>query len=133
MTEAEFVTSVMRNDRVWKWVRVDGVNRENFGHQAGEIYFCNEHGFVMFRPSTPTMYEVHICMLKGAKGVDSFLLDCLEKMRQKGVRKFLGTIGDWNVPALKLALRCGFKEEGRISKAYQRDGLDRSMVMMGRE
>jgi len=79
------------------------------------------------------MYEVHICMLKGAKGVDSFFLDSLEKMRQKGARKFIGPIGDWNRPALKLAKRCGFTEEGRISKAYQRDGIDRSMIMMGRE
>jgi len=71
-------------------------------------------------------------MLKGAKEVDSFFLDSLEKMRAKGAEKFLGTIGDWNRPALKLALRCGFKEEGRISKAYQRDGIYRSMVMMGR-
>ena len=59
-------------------------------------------------------------------------LESLEKMREKGAEKFLGTIGDWNTPALKLALRCGFKEEGRISKAYQRDGKYRSMVMMGR-
>jgi hypothetical protein len=129
----EFITSVMKNDRVWKWVRVDGINKESFGYKEGEIYYTNKHGFVMFRASTPTMYEVHICMLKGAKEVDSFFLDCLEKMRQKGVKKFIGTIGDWNVPALKLAQRCGFREEGRISKAYQRDGIDRAMVMMGRE
>jgi len=129
----DFIESVMRDDRVWKWVKVDGIKKENFGYQESEIYYTNTHGFVMFRPATPTMYEVHICMLKGAKEVDSFFLDCLEKMRQKGARKFLGTIGEWNTSALKLALRCGFVEEGRISKAYRRDGVDRSMVMMGRE
>jgi len=125
MQQSDFITSVMRNERVWKWVSVDGIKKDNFGYRENEIYYTNKHGFVMFRASTPTM-------LKGAKEVDSFFLDCLEKMRQKGVKKFLGTIGDWNVPALKLALRCGFKEEGRISKAYQRNGIDRSMVMMGR-
>ena len=114
-------------------MRVDGISQDAVRYEESSTYFTNEHGFVMFRPSTPTMYEVHICMLKGAKEVDSFFLDCLERMRKKGVKKFLGTIGEWNVPALKLALRCGFKEEGRISKAYQRDGIDRAMVMMGRE
>ena len=128
----EFITSVMRNDRVWKWVRIDGIKKENYGYIENEIYYTNEYGFVNFRKITPTMFDVHICMLKGAKEVDSFFLDCLEKMRAKGAEKFLGTIGDWNSPALKLALRCGFKEEGRISKAYQRDGKYRSMVMMGR-
>ena len=128
----EFITSVMRNDRVWKWVRIDGIKKENYGYVENEIYYTNEYGFVNFRKVTPTMFDVHICMLKGAKEVDSFFLDCLEKMREKGAEKFLGTIGDWNTPALKLALRCGFKEEGRISKAYQRDGKYRSMVMMGR-
>jgi hypothetical protein len=128
----EFITSVMRNDRVWKWVRIDGIKKENYGYIENEIYYTNEYGFVNFRKVTTTMFDVHICMLKGAKEVDSFFLDCLEKMRVKGAEKFLGTIGDWNTPALKLALRCGFKEEGRISKAYQRDGKYRSMVMMGR-
>ena len=128
----EFITQVMRDDRVWEWVRIDGIKKESFGYLDNEIYYTNDHGFVNFRKITPTMYDVHICMLKGAKEVDSFFLDSLEKMRAKGAEKFLGTIGDWNRPALKLALRCGFKEEGRISKAYQRDGIYRSMVMMGR-
>ena len=81
-------------------------------------------------------YECCICYdsTRERLGCDhSVCVDCLERMRKKGVKKFLGTIGEWNVPALKLALRCGFKEEGRISKAYQRDGIDRAMVMMGRE
>jgi hypothetical protein len=132
MSEAEFVTSVMQDERVWKWVRIDGVPKESFVYQAG-TYFTDSHGFVMFRDVSPVMKEVHICMTKGAKNVDEFFMDCLEKMRQKGVKKFLGTIGEWNTPALKLAKRCGFIEEGRISKAYQRDGQFKSMILMGAE
>jgi len=73
----EFITKVMRDDRVWKWVRIDGIKKENYGYIENEIYYTNEYGFVNFRKITPTMYDVHICMLKGAKEVDSFFLDCL--------------------------------------------------------
>lgn len=132
MSEAEFVTSVMQDERVWKWVRIDGVPKESFVYQPA-TYFTNEHGFLMFRDVSPVMKEVHICMKKGAKDVDGFVMDVLEKMRQKGVKKFLGTIGEWNTPALKLAKRCGFIEEGRVSKAYQRDGQFKSMILMGAE
>lgn len=133
MTEAEFVESVMKDDRVWNWVKVDGAEKESYRFDPNNVYFLNEHGFVMFRGLSPAFQEVHICMKKGAKNVDAFFMDCLEKMRQKGVKKFLGTIGEWNTPALKLAKRCGFVEEGRISKAYQKDGQFKSMVLMGAE
>ena len=128
---ANFVTSVMRDDRVWNAVRIDGISKEQLGYRENEIYFANEYGFVMFRDLTPTTKEVHIAMLKGAKNVDSFFQECLEKMRKRGATKFVGTIGEWNKPALKLAKRCGFCEEGRISNAFLRDGQYHAMVMMG--
>jgi hypothetical protein len=130
---ANFVTSVMRNDRVWNAVRIDGISKEQIEYRENEIYFVNEYGFVMFRNLTPTTKEVHIAMLKGAKNVDFFFKECLENMRKRGATKFLGTIGEWNKPALKLAKRCGFIEEGRISKAFLRDGQYHAMVMMGSE
>ena len=128
---ANFVTSVMRDDRVWNAVRIDGISKNQIGYRENEIYFANEYGFVMFRDLTPTTKEVHIAMLKGAKNVDSFFQECLEKMRKRGATKFVGTIGEWNKAALKLAKRCGFCEEGRISNAFLRDGQYHAMVMMG--
>jgi RimJ/RimL family protein N-acetyltransferase len=128
---SNFVTFVMRDDRVFNAVRIDGISKEQLGYKKNEIYFANEHGFVMFRDLTPTTKEVHIAMLKGAKNVDSFVYECLEKMRKQGATKFIGTIGEWNKAALKLAKRCGFCEEGRISNAFLRDGQYYAMVMMG--
>jgi hypothetical protein len=129
----DFVESVMRDERIWRWIKVDGAKKEDYCFNPNHEYFVNEYGFVMFRGLSPYFQEVHICMTKGAKNVDQFFLDSLEAMRKKGVKKFLGTIGEWNTPALKLAKRCGFVEEGRISKAYQRDGQFKSMVLMGAE
>jgi hypothetical protein len=129
----DFVESVMRDDRVWRWIKVDGANKEDYSFNPAFTYFTNDYGFVMYRGLSPAFQEVHICMKKGATNVDEFFVGSLEKMRQKGVKKFLGTIGEWNTPALKLAKRCGFVEEGRISKAYQRDGIFKSMVLMGAE
>jgi len=128
---ANFVTTVMQNDRVWNAVRIDGISKEQLGYRENEIYFINEHGFIMFRDLTPTTKEIHIAMLKGAKNVDSFVYECIEKMRKRGATKFVGIIGEWNKPALKLAKRCGFCEEGRISNAFLRDGQYHAMVMMG--
>lgn len=130
MSDKEFITSIMRNDRVWDSVRVDGVTKEQFGYCESSEYFVNEHGFVMFRTVTPSMMEFHVCMLK-CKNTKEFVEECMEKMRNKGTNKFLAPIGDWNKSALKLGKRLGLIEEGRIANAYIRDGKFHSMVLMG--
>lgn len=130
MSDKEFITSIMQNDRVWDSVRVDGVTKEQFGYCESSEYFVNEHGFVMFRTVTPSMMEFHVCMLK-CKNTKEFVEECMEKMRNKGTNKFLAPIGDWNKSALKLGKRLGLIEEGRIANAYIRDGKFHSMVLMG--
>lgn len=130
MSDKEFITSIMQNDRVWDSVRVDGVTKEQFGYCESSEYFVNKHGFVMFRTVTPSMMELHVCMLK-CKNTKEFVEECMEKMRNKGTNKFLAPIGDWNKSALKLGKRLGLIEEGRIANAYIRDGKFHSMVLMG--
>ena len=130
MSDKEFITSIMRNDRVWDSIRVDGVTKEQFGYCESSEYFVNKHGFVMFRTVTPSMMELHVCMLK-CKNTKEFVEECMEKMRNKGTNKFLAPIGDWNKSALKLGKRLGLIEEGRIANAYIRDGKFHSMVLMG--
>jgi L-amino acid N-acyltransferase YncA len=112
---------------------VDGATKEELTYNENATYFTNEYGFMMFRGLYPHFQEVHICMKKGAKNVDEFAMKNLQAMREQGVKKFLAPIGEWNTPALKLAKRCGFIEEGRITKAYQRNGLFKSMVLLGAE
>lgn len=126
----EFITSIMHNDRVWESVRIDGVSKEQYGYCELDEYFVNEHGFVMFRTVTPTMKELHVCMLK-CKHTKEFVEECMEKMKKRGTKKFLAPIGDWNKSALKLGKRLGLIEEGRIANAYMRDGKFHSMVLMG--
>ena len=130
MSDKEFITSIMQNDRVWDSVRVDGVTKEQFGYCESSEYFVNKHGFVMFRTVTPSMMELHVCMLK-CKNTKEFVEECMEKMRNKGTNKFLAPIGDWNKSALKLGKRLGLIEEGRIANAYIRDGKFHSMILMG--
>lgn len=122
----------MRDPRVWAAVAEDGVRPEQFQHQPGATYFeLHGAGFVMFRRITVGMQEIHVAMLKGARGVEAFVRACLAEMRARGARKFLAPIGDWNLAALRLARRCGFQEEGRIAAAYRRGGVPRDMIMMG--
>jgi len=129
--DRDFITKVMRDDRVWKWVCVDGIRKDQFQYQEQATYFVNDYGFVMFRQAYPTTWEVHVCMLKGAKDVDDFVMNCLKKMRQNGCKKFIAPIGQWNRPALKLARRCGFVKEGELSNVWFRDGKPQSMIIMG--
>ena len=126
----DFINSVMHNDRVWNSVRIDGVEKEQFCYRDSDIYFTYPYGFVMFRSSTPIMKEIHVCMLK-CKNTQEIVENCLQVMRYRGVKKFLAPIGDWNKSALKLSMACGFKEEGRISNAFTRDGKYHSMILMG--
>jgi L-amino acid N-acyltransferase YncA len=85
----------------------------------------------MFRNITPCLYEIHIAMLRGARDVKAFVITCLDEMKKRGASKFIGLIGDWNKPAIRLAKHCGFKEHGKIDHAYMRDGQYRDMVIMG--
>lgn len=129
---ADFVTRVMRDDRVWKWVCEDGIEKHQYGFSPTAKYFIMEgHGFVMFRRATQKMYEVHVCMLKGAQNVKPFVMGCLEKMRRNGVTKFIAPMGEWNKAAIRLAKSCGFVEEGRITNAHYRDGVPYAMIIMG--
>lgn len=129
---ADFVTHVMHDDRVWQWVREDGIEKHQFGYSPNAKYFLlNDHGFVMFRKATQKMYEIHVCMLKGARNVKPFVMECLQKMRDIGVTKFIAPIGEWNKAAIRLAKSCGFVEEGRITGAHYRNGVPYAMIIMG--
>lgn len=128
----DFINKVMHDNRVWRWVRIDGVNKESVGYSANNKYYVNEYGFVMFRQCTPIMYEIHIAMMKGCSKVPDFVEESIDFIGAMGAKKLIGFIGDWNKPALQLAKKCNFKEEGRVKNAYERDGTSRSMVIVGR-
>jgi len=126
----EFITSIMHNDRVWNSVKIDGVTKEMYGYSDSNNYVINDYGFIMFRGLTPTMQEIHVCMLK-CKNTQEIVKKAIDEVRATGVKKFLAPIGDWNKSALKLSIACGFIEEGRITKAYIRNGNFHSMILMG--
>jgi len=120
----------MHNDKVWNSVKVDGVTKEMYGYSDQHIYFVNEYGFVMFKEITPVMLELHVCMLK-CKNTKEIVKNAIDEMMQKGVKKILAPIGDWNKSALKLSIALGLIEEGRITNAYTRNGNFHSMILMG--
>ncbi|GAA4321761.1 hypothetical protein GCM10023144_01220 [Pigmentiphaga soli] len=128
----EFVTHIMRDPRVWRWVAEDGVSPGDVRYQPTATYFqFQDKGFVMFRRVTQRMREIHVATRRGDATLVSFIHECLDEMRHRGAAKFIAPIGDWNVAALRLARRCGFVEEGRITGAYVRDGEPRALIMMG--
>lgn len=130
--DPDFVTRVMRDPRVWRWVCEDGIRPEQFSWTSSATFFqFEDKGFIMFRRITQRMAEFHIAMLEGARGFDVFIANCLAEMRSRGVRKFIAPIGEWNVAAIRLARRWGWKQEGRIEGAYMRNGMPRAMIFMG--
>lgn len=126
-----FVREVMRDPRVWRAVAEDGIDCEAFQPDPIAHYFQHEKGFLMFRQVSTCMYEIHIAMLKGARDVDAFVVESMQAMRDMGATKFLATISEWNKAAIAIALRNGFKHEGRVEAAYRRDGKLYAMILMG--
>ncbi|MFU2050969.1 GNAT family N-acetyltransferase [Bordetella hinzii] len=129
----DFVTAVMRHPRVWGAVREDGISPLDFSYQEGALYFqLGSFGFVLIRPVTRTMSEIHVATARGGRWVKEAVMACIAEVAQRGIRKLMAPIGDWNKAAIRLAVACGFSEEGRVSGAYVRNGVPRAMVLMGR-
>jgi hypothetical protein len=128
-----FVTRVMRDPRVWRSVAEDGLDPLTFNADTNAHYFQHgEQGFLMFRQISTCMFEIHIAMLKGARGVDQFVEDTMQRMHEMGARKFLATLPEWNRAGIAIAERSGFKHEGRVEDAYMRSGKLHAMILMGK-
>lgn len=130
--DPDFITAVMQHPRVWRWVCCDGVNKSEMVYQEGEIY-CSfpGFGFIMFRNILPGVFEIHIAMMKSPTDIVEQVHNSLREMRSRGAVKFIAPIGGWNLPALRLAEKCGFKKEGELSHVYCRGGHWHSLVMWG--
>ncbi len=134
MTDADFITYVVKSPRVWDNMAEDGLTPDMFHFDASAEYFIlPDRGFMAFRRVTRRMWDSHIAMLRGGKDVPEFGLDCLDQMRKKhGATKFVAPIGSWNKAALRLVKFCGFVEEGRLTAAYYRNGKPFDMIFMGK-
>jgi hypothetical protein len=125
-----FVTQIMRDPRVWEWVREDGKSVDQFSHNPADTYFQFEDlGFVMYRRVVGAMYEVHIAMRRGSRALAAFVLEALAEMRLRGAQRFIAPIGDWNRAAVQLARKCGFVEIARKENCRRDGGLYQTVYM----
>lgn len=82
----------------------------------------NEYGYFILLPNTEVLWEVHTALSSEAKGVADFLatqamIDAFNKYPK--LMKIITFIPENNPLAKRLAKRCGFREEGFITKSYK--------------
>lgn len=129
--DPDFVTRVMRDARVWECVREDGFSPDEIGYRPDETYFqFQDKGFVMFRSPAKGVDEIHVAMLRGARGLEPFIGECLRERCARGTRRFIAPIPEWNRAAVRLAKRCGFMEFKRIDARCIRDGRTWLVILM---
>jgi hypothetical protein len=128
----EFTTYVMKHPRVHAAMAEDGEPREYHWKQWTVAFQFMNRGVILFRQVTHGgMFDVHIAMIKGHPALVDWVMECLDAMRSAGAKKFKAEVAAWNKPCLRLAKKCGFVEEGRLTQALLRGGQRHDAVIMG--
>ena len=128
----EFTTYVMQHPRVHAAMAEDDEPREyHFKRWTIAFQFMNRGVLLLRQVSYGGMFDVHIAMIKGHSDLAKWVGECLQAMRAAGAKKFKAEIAGWNKACLRLARKCGFVEEGRVSNALIRGGQRHDLVIMG--
>lgn len=128
----EFITYVMQHPRVHAAMAEDEQPREyHCKPWTIAFQFMNRGVLLVRQVSYGGMFDVHIAMIKGHPDLCDWVPECLNAMRAAGAKKFKAEIAGWNKACLRLARKCGFVEEGRITQALVRGGQRHDLVIMG--
>lgn len=127
----EFVYSIVTHPDVWPWLAEDTDKPGDYWPAEATYYRHGDHGFMEFRQTGAHWQQVHIAMLRGARGVPEFVRECMADQRACGVTRFSAWIPEINHAAIRLAYRCGYEYEGRMRKVLLKRGRMVDMVMLG--
>lgn len=129
----EFVHSIVTNHQVWPWLAEDCDKPSDYWPPDADYFRHGDQGYMEFRRAAHHWCQIHIGMLRGAKGVPEFVRECMDVMRADGVKRFTGMISAKNRAAIVLAYRCGFRYLGTLPGVLLKDGEPTDMIVMGAE
>lgn len=91
-------------------------------------------GFFMIHPHSRVMYEAHFAVLKEFRGTGETVPGCLQAFdwmfKNTKCKKIISNIPIFNERAYKFTKKLGMKEEGLLTKSFDKDGLLYDMHLM---
>lgn len=133
--DVEFLRSIFTHPRVWPWVSEDGQRPQDYQpliHPAVHYLRNGDAGVISFRPLNSVLYECHVAMLPGVRS-DAFAQAAASWMwAHTPAQKLIVNVPSCNRAAVAYARRAGFTQEGRITRAFLRNGQLHDIVVMGR-
>lgn len=130
MTTHDFVRSIVTHPDVWPHLAEDINRPEDYQPSDTNYYRHGDAGYMQFDKVGAHWYQVHIAMLRGAKGVREFVLDSMADMRAKGARRFMAMIAATNRSAIILAYRCGYRFVGKLDGVLLKQGKPTDMIIL---
>lgn len=132
--DVDFLVSIFTHPRIWPWVSEDGQRPEDYKpliHPKVHYLRFADRGVVAFRQMGSVLFEGHVAMLPGVRS-DEFLKAAIAWMWSKTpAQKLYCQIAADNRQAIWYAMRGGFLREGRISRAFLRNGKLHDLIVLG--
>lgn len=94
----------------------------------------HEDTLFMFRRMNLIMFEMHVCIVDGParkQGLKSAVEAARWLFENTECMKIVSHIPAFHAASLMFAKVCGMKEEGRLSKAYKKNGELHDLVILG--
>lgn len=104
---------------------------EDFGERIGWMSFNSFYG----RPAYDSTCEVSLYIIEEARGKGygmRSLQYAIDACGSLGVKTLLGFIFDHNTPSIRLFSAFGFERWGDLKNVAQLDGVERSLVIVGK-
>lgn len=132
--DVAFLTKIATHPRVWPWLSSDGQSVEEYVpviHPLVHYLRFGDNGWFAFRCMNSVTYEGHVAMLPKVNA-DGALQSAIEWMWENTpAQKLVCMIPAASRHAVAFARRGGFKQEGRLSSAYQRNGKLHDLIVLG--
>jgi hypothetical protein len=103
-------------------------------HEWTYVLMPNEFTVFLGVPRTASCYEVHTNILPEGRGpiaVDAAKRAIAWILHNTEIDKVISFIPAFNTPALALAVRAGFRKEGRIEKSFMKFGKLQDEIIVG--
>lgn len=133
--DVEFLRSIFTHPRIWPWVSEEGQQPDDYQPLMHPMVHYLRHGdvgVIAFRYLNAVLYECHVAMLPGARS-DNFAREAVRWMwSHTPAEKLVANVPSANRAAIAYARRAGFAQEGRITKAFLRNGKLHDLIVLGR-
>lgn len=137
----ELVDEILKDDSVFDMISDDGTSqKDTFTYEEvilnriNYVLLIDYVALVIFHPFCQGTYFVHVACLPKCRGKEmvKYSIAALQYIfNNTDCVKIIATIPSYNVGVYALSLKAGMKKEGRITKAWRKDGKSFDLIVLG--